>query len=250
MKNRFNLEVCVDTVESAIAAEKGGATRLELCGNLIIGGTTPSMSLLEIVKEYVKIPVYVIIRPRFGDFCYSDLEFEEMKRQVILVKDHRADGIVIGILKPDGSLDKERLKILVDLAEGMPITLHRAFDVCRDPFEAMDEAVKLGISTILTSGQKQTALEGADLLSELIKRANGKIDIMPGGGISSHTVAEIAQKTYAKSYHVSGKIKKDSPMVYRKEGVSMGLAILSEYDLFEADEIEIRKIKELIEANL
>lgn len=250
MKNRFNLEVCVDTVESAIAAEKGGATRLELCGNLIIGGTTPSMSLLEIVKEYVKIPVYVIIRPRFGDFCYSDLEFEEMKRQVILVKEHRADGIVIGILKPDGSLDKERLKILVDLAEGIPITLHRAFDVCRDPFEAMDVALKLGISTILTSGQKQTALEGVDLLSELIKVANGKIDIMPGGGINSHTVAEIAQKTHAKSYHVSGKIKKDSPMIYRKEGVSMGLAILSEYDLFEADEIEIRKIKQLIEANL
>lgn len=148
----FHLEVCVDTAEGAIAAEQGGATRIELCGNLIIGGTTPSTSLLEIVKENVSIPIHVIIRPRFGDFCYTDLEFEEIKRQVINMKEHGADGVVIGILKPDGSLDKERMEILIDLANPMNIVLHRAFDVCKDPFEALETAKELGIQAILTSG--------------------------------------------------------------------------------------------------
>lgn len=250
MKNEFNLEVCVDTVESAIAAENGGATRLELCSNLIIGGTTPSVSLLEIVKEHVGIPVHVIIRPRFGDFCYSDLEFEEIKRQVVMVRAHGADGIVIGILKPDGSLDKKRLKTLINLAGHMHIALHRAFDVCKDPFKAMDEAVELGINTILTSGQRQTALEGVELLGDLIKKANGAIDIMLGSGVSTGTITELIQKTHAKSYHMSGKIKKDSKMVYRKQDVSMGLSILSEYDLFQTNEDEIRKAKQIIEKNL
>lgn len=243
----FNLEVCVDTVESAIAAEQGGATRLELCGNLIIGGTTPSISLLEIVKENVKIPVHVLIRPRFGEFCYSDLEFEEIKRQVVDMKEHGADGVVIGIVKPNGSLDKERLKILIELANPLHIVLHRAFDVCKDPFEALQDAKGIGMHTILTSGQKQTALEGADLLARLIQKANGEIDIMPGSGISSSTIATLIEKTNAKSYHVSGKIKKESPMIYRKQDIPMGLPILSEYDLFQTDSTEIRKIRQVIE---
>lgn len=245
----FHLEVCVDTPEGGIAAEQGGATRIELCGNLIIGGTTPSTSLLEIVKENVKIPVHTIIRPRFGDFCYTNLEFEEMKRQVISMKKHGADGIVIGILKPDGSLDKARMKILIGLAKPMNIVLHRAFDVCRDPFEALEMAKELGIQAILTSGQKETALEGADLLQELVQKANGEIDIMPGGGINSRTISPIIQKTNATSYHMSGRISKESAMIYRKEGVPMGLPILSEYAVFETDRVEISKARRIIERN-
>lgn len=242
----IQLEVCVDTAEGAVAAERGGATRIELCGNLIIGGTTPSTSLLEIVKEKVTIPVHTIIRPRFGDFCYTDLEFEEIKRQVISMKKYGADGVVIGILKPDGSLDKERMEILIGLARPMNVVLHRAFDVCRDPFEALETAKALGINAILTSGQKETALEGADLIGELIKKANGEIDIMPGGGIDSTTILPIIEKTNATSYHMSGRVEKESLMVYRKEGVPMGLPILSEYAVFETDSKEISKAKDMI----
>lgn len=245
----FHLEVCVDTAEGAIAAELGGATRIELCGNLIIGGTTPSISLLEIVKENIKIPVHTIIRPRFGDFCYTDLEFEEIKRQVISMKKYGADGIVVGILKPDGSLDKERMEVLIGLAKPMNVILHRAFDVCRDPFEALETAKELGIQGILTSGQKETALEGAGLLEMLIKKANREIDIMPGGGVNSSSILSIIKKTNATSYHMSGRIGKESPMTYRKEGVTMGLPILSEYVVFETDREEISKTRQIIENN-
>ncbi len=245
----FHLEVCVDTAEGAIAAERGGATRIELCGNLVIGGTTPSVSLVEIVKQNVKIPVHPIIRPRFGDFCYTDLEFEEIKRQVVSMKEHGADGVVIGILKPDGQLDKERMEILIDLARPMNVVLHRAFDVCRDPFEALEVAKELGIQAILTSGQKQTALEGADLLGELVKQANGEIDIMPGSGVNSSNILSLIKKVKATSYHMSGKIEKESPMIYRKEDVTMGLPILSEYTVFGTDSVEINKARTIIENN-
>ncbi len=246
----FHLEICIDTAEGAMAAERGGATRIELCGNLIIGGTTPSTSLLDIVKENVKIPIHTIIRPRFGDFCYTDLEFEEIKRQVTDMKKHGADGVVIGILKPDGSLDKEKMEILIDIAKPMNVVLHRAFDVCRDPFEALETAKELGLQAILTSGQKETALEGADLIGELIKKANGEIDIMPGGGINSSVILEVMKKTNATSYHMSGRIEKESPMTYRKEGVPMGLPILSEYALFGTDSDKIREAKTIIEENI
>lgn len=246
----FDLEICVDTAEGAIAAQEGGATRIELCANLIIGGTTPSTSLLGITKEKVDIPIHTIIRPRFGDFCYTDLEFEEMRRQVISMKDHGADGIVVGILKPDGSLDKERMKTLIDLARPMNVVLHRAFDVCRDPFEALELAKELGIQAILTSGQKETALEGVGLLGELVEKANGQIDIMPGSGINSKNIAHIIKKTNAISYHMSGRITKESPMTYRKEGVSMGLTILSEYALFHTNPVEINKTRQIIKEEM
>lgn len=245
-----HLEVCVDTAEGAIAAEQGGATRIELCGNLIIGGTSPSASLLQIVKEKVNIPIHAMIRPRFGDFCYTDLEFEEMKRQVISMKENKADGIVVGILKPDGSLDQDRMQTLIDLAKPMDVVLHRAFDVCKDPFEALEMAKELGITTILTSGQKQTALEGTDLLKKLVEKADGQIDIMPGGGINADNIEKIIEKTNAKSYHMSGRSQKESPMIYRKEGVSMGLPILSEYVVFETDKKKINKAKKLMENKL
>lgn len=246
----LQLEICVDTAEGAIAAEDGGATRIELCGNLIIGGTTPSTSLLEIVKEKVKIPVHTIIRPRFGDFAYTDLEFEEIKRQVIDMKEHGADGVVIGILRPDGSLDKEKMEILIDLAKPMNVVLHRAFDVCKDPFETLETAKELGIQAILTSGQQETALKGADLIEELIKKANGEIEIMPGGGIDASSILSVIKKTNATSYHMSGRIHKESPMIYRREGVPMGLPFLSEYALFETDKNEVSKAKRIIEENL
>ena len=164
----FVLEVCVDSVESAVSAARGGATRLELCANLVIGGTSPDEDLFLMVREAVNIPVRVLLRPRFGDFLYTDAEFELLRRQVRRFAARGADGVVIGILRPDGALDEARMAELISLADGCGVTLHRAFDVCRDPFEALEAARRLGVDTILTSGQRASCTEGADLLRALV----------------------------------------------------------------------------------
>lgn len=241
------LEVCVDSVESAIAAERGGATRLELCSNLMIGGTTPTRAFIQLVKEQVSIPVYVLIRPRFGDFCYTDLEFEAIKREVIESKNLGADGVVIGILKPDGGLDEERMQILCELAKGMHITLHRAFDVCSNPVESLATVKKLGIHTILTSGQKQTCEEGKELIKELVQVAGEEVEILVGSGLNVGNIQELIEYTGARAYHLSGKREKESQMIYRHQEVSMGLPILSEYVIWETEEEEIRKVRTLMD---
>ena len=245
--NHYILEICVDSLESALAGEKGGASRLELCSNLILGGTTPSKGLIDLVKEAVTIPFHVLIRPRFGDFCYTDFEFEIIKRDIQMAKSQGANGIVIGILTPDGHLDVRRLEILIDLAKPLHITLHRAFDMCKDPFLALEEAKKLKIHTILTSGQQQTSLAGTDCLSKLIKEASNEIEIMVGSGLTSHNILAVVNKTNAKAYHLSGKKEKESPMRYRPESISMGLPILSEYTLLETDWREVRKVKDILD---
>ena len=170
------LECCVDTVESALAAKEGGADRLELCANLLIGGTTPDINLYHRIRERCDILINVLIRPRFGDFCYTDEEFEIIRRDVKMFREAKADGVVIGILKPDGSLDVERMAILMEEAGPMSVTLHRAFDVCCDPYQALEQAKQLHIDTILTSGQKNTAIEGKELLTELVQLAKGEIN--------------------------------------------------------------------------
>ena len=159
---RMVLEACVDSPESAVAAERGGADRLELCGHLIIGGVTPDEWLYRSVREHCGLPVRVLIRPRFGDFCYTEDEFHIMECQVAHFRKLGADAVVIGCLRPDGTLDTEHLKRLIDLAGTMEITLHRAFDVCRDPEEALEQAISMGIGTVLTSGQESSALKGID----------------------------------------------------------------------------------------
>lgn len=238
------LEVCVDSVASAMAAQKGGATRLELCANLIIGGTTPSLALFEEVKKQVTIPIHVLIRPRFGDFCYDQYEYEIIKKEVMLFRDAGAAAVVIGCLSPDGQLDQEKMKELVQLARPAKVTLHRAFDVCRDPLEAYMVCEKLGIDTILTSGQEQSSQKGMKLISDLQKKANQRqngIEIMAGAGIHAGVIAEFLKQTEITSFHMSGKVVMDSVMTYRKEGVSMGLPGFSEFELWQTSE-------ELVEA--
>ena len=161
---KFIFEVCADSVESVLAAEKGGADRIELCGNVVIGGTTPSESLFREIREHSDIKIHALIRPRFGDFCYTDYEFDIIRSEVRRFRELGAQGVVIGMLRPDGSLDVEHLAQLMEEAKGMSVTLHRAFDVCRDPMEALEQAISLGFHTILTSGQKNNCVDGSQLL--------------------------------------------------------------------------------------
>lgn len=242
----FVLEACVDSAISAESAARGGATRLELCENLVIGGTSPSEELFDLVKERAGLPVRVLLRPRFGDFCYSEDEFTILLKQVKRFSQRGADGVVIGILKPDGTLDEERMARLIDAAGGVGITLHRAFDLCRDPFEALAAAARLGVDTILTSGQKNACEDGAELLAALERASGGKPRIMAGAGVSAAVIRRIQPKTGLAAFHLSGKKTIDSPMQYRRQGVSMGLEGLSEYELWRCDEAAIRAARDVL----
>ena len=179
------LEVCTHSVESAVSAERGGAMRLELCANLMIGGTSPDEDLFRMVRERVSAPVRVLLRPRCGDFLYTESEFELLCRQVKRFAALGADGIVIGVLTPEGDLDEERMAKLISLAGGCGVTLHRAFDVCRDPFAALETAKRLGVDTILTSGQQADCTAGADLLRALVAKAGEDVQILVGAGVNA-----------------------------------------------------------------
>ncbi len=242
------LECCVDTVEAAVTASENGADRLELCANLLIGGTTPDINFFYRVRKKIRpdCKINVLLRPRFGDFCYSEEEFAVLLADVQLFREAGADGIVIGVLRPDGSLDGERMALLMEAAGDLPVTLHRAFDLCRDPFEALAAAKELGISTILTSGQKASALEGLPLLKELVKAA-GPITIMPGSGVNSRNLPQLLS-CGAAAYHMSAKKTLDSPMSYRKEGVPMGLPMVSEFTLWSCDGEEVKRAREILDS--
>lgn len=242
----YILETCIDSVESALAAERGGANRLELCGNLVIGGTTPSPELFKEVRRRCGIRIHVLLRPRFGDFCYTDSEFRILKEEVKLFRKLGADGVVIGILKPDGTLNMEQVQALMEERGDMSVTLHRAFDVCRDPYEALEQAKALGIHTILTSGQADSCLAGRELLADLVRLAAGEIDILVGSGVDAAAIRELYPQVKAHSYHMSGKVTLDSAMTYRKEGVSMGLPSLSEFEIWRTSEEKIREAAEVL----
>ena len=243
---KYILECCVDSVESAINAANGGASRLELCSNLVIGGTTPDVALVKEIRKYTDIRIHALIRPRFGDFCYTEHEMEIMKSQIRALKESGVEGIVIGVLDEDGNLNVPAMRELMAEAEGLSVTLHRAFDMCRDPYQAMEDAIALGVNTILTSGQKQSAWEGRDLLAELIEKADGRIDIMAGAGISASAIEKLVPVTKGTSYHMSGKVTLDSKMKYRKSDVSMGLPSLSEYEIWQTSEDAVRAAVEVL----
>lgn len=246
MKN-FVLEVCVDSVESAIAAEKGGATRLELCANLIIGGTTPSIALFDAVQAAVTIPINVLIRPRFGDFLYTDAEYDIMCREIALFSARGANAVVIGALNADGSLDREKMAGMIAAAKGCRVTMHRAFDVCRDPLQTMEEALALGVDTILTSGQKANAREGRAQIGELLQKAEGRADILIGGGVSAQVITDFRREyPLSHAFHLSGKTVLDSGMSYRNNEVSMGLPGISEFQVWRTDEASIRRAAEAL----
>lgn len=237
----YILECCVDRLTSAINGEKGGANRFELCANLVIGGTTPSLTLFRQVRKHTNLPVHVLIRNRFGDFCYNDDEIEEMCDSIKAFADEGADGVVVGALTPDGDLDEDAIKKFILRAGRAKVVLHRAFDMCKEPFAALSKAKELGIDTILTSGQKGNCVDGSLLIKELIERAGKEINILIGAGVSADAIKKVYEMTRGTNYHMSGKKVIDSKMAYRREEVSMGLPSLSEYDIWETSAEEIAK---------
>ena len=194
------IEIVAYNIESALRAQEGGADRVELCDNPGEGGTTPSYGTIEVVRQNVSLDLYVMIRPRGGDFCYSSYEFHSMKRDISQCQRLSVDGIVFGILNSDGTIDKKRCSELIGRARPLKVTCHRAFDMTRDPFEALEDCIEVGFDRILTSGQRSVASDGAELIGELIKKSDGRIAIMPGSGVNEKTVENIVSLSKAKKF--------------------------------------------------
>ena len=239
--NKQTLEVCVDSVCNALTAQSAGAQRIEFCANLSEGGTTPSPAQIEIARKQLHIQLYVIIRPRGGDFLYNDTEFEIMKSDIHFCGKTGCDGVVIGMLHRDGTVDKERNGELIRIAHGygMGVTFHRAFDRCADLFRAMETIIELGCERILTSGGCCTAIEGAEVIRRLIEKAGERIIIIPGSGITPENVRDLIQKTGANELHGTFRSRVPSLMQYRNEKLSRPD---EEYELLLTDAGKIKLI--------
>jgi len=239
------LEICVDSPDSALIAQAGGADRIELCCALECGGLTPSPGLLQQVRSLLSIPLQVLIRPRSGDFYYSGREFELMREDILFAKQNGADGVVIGILLPDGRIDIARTKDLVETARPLSVTFHRAFDFSRDPHQALEDVISTGADRILSSGQAQSALLGISLLSELVALAGERIIIMPGAGINSQNVMEIIHKTKATEIHLSASKAVQSRMLFCNPSLSLLGGSSSEQPFRQTDPDELKRIRKL-----
>ncbi len=218
----YKLEICTNSVASCIEAQNGGAYRVELCAAIPEGGTTPSYGEISVAREMIDIKLNVIIRPRSGDFLYSEIEHKTMLKDIEIAKSLGADGVVFGCLTADGDVDIERNKELLDAVGDMDTTFHRAFDKCRNPFEALEDIIKLGFNRILTSGQQPKADKGIPLLKELVEKADNRIIIMPGSGITEDNISHIASETGASEFHLSARTPVKSKMKYKDDNVSMG----------------------------
>lgn len=234
------LEIAVFNIASALAAEKAGADRLELCENPQEGGTTPSYGTLKMVKEKVSIPVFPIIRPRGGDFLYTDAEFEVMKQDVQLCKELGFPGVVIGCLRADASIDKERTSQLVAIATGMEVTFHRAFDRTKNPYTSLEDIIDTGCRRVLTSGQVPNVANAIPLINELIRQADNRIIILQGSGVRSTNLLQLVNETRAQEYHSSARKNEDSAMQYIVPSMQENLT-----NTF-VDEAEIRTMKKIL----
>lgn len=232
MTKEYKLEICANSVESCIEAQKGGAYRVELCAGIPEGGTTPSYGDIAIAREKLDIKLNVIIRPRGGDFLYSKLEHEIMLKDIEIARKLGADGVVFGCLTADGDIDMDKNAELMSAAKGMDVTFHRAFDMCRDPFDALEKIIDLGFNRILTSGQKPKAEHGVELLKDLVTKAGNRIIIMPGSGVNANNIAMITKDTGAKELHLSAREGVESRMNYRNPNLKMGgtTVIIDEFE--------------------
>ena len=218
----YRFEICANSVASCIAAQEGGADRVELCSGIPEGGTTPSFGMIRKARASIDIALNVIIRPRGGDFLYTTDELEEMVYDIMAAKELGADGLVFGCLTKEGNVDKEAMSILMKASEGLPVTFHRAFDHSADPMKALEDIIDLGCARILTSGCRPSAMQGASLLAELVKAAAGRIIIMPGCGVNEGNIAEIARLSGAREFHFSAREPIESGMLFRNPEVAMG----------------------------
>ena len=218
----YRFEICANSVASCVAAQEGGADRVELCAGIPEGGTTPSYGMIRNARENISIALNVIIRPRGGDFLYSESEIKEMIYDIQAAKELGADGLVFGCLNPDGTVDMKTMSRLMEAAGDTPVTFHRAFDHTNDPFKALEDIISLGCARILTSGCRPAALEGADLLSQLVEKAGERIIIMPGCGVRENNIAEIARLSGAREFHFSARESVESGMIFRNPEVAMG----------------------------
>ena len=201
MQNQYVLEISVESIEAAMAAERGGALRIEFCGNARVGGTTPSDELLRAIRERVSLPIFSMVRQRGGDFFYTEAEFEAMRRDVDAAKELGMDGVVLGLLDADGQIDVARTKQLVEQARPLPVTFHRAFDECLDLQRSLEDVIGTGAVRLLTSGGKRTAPEALDALGELVRIAGERIAVMPGSGLHGGNIREVVEQTGAREYH-------------------------------------------------
>ena len=232
----YTLEVIAFTIESVLLAQQSGAHRIELCDNPAEGGTTPGYGMIKTAREKTSLLLYPIIRPRGGDFLYSDEAFEIMKRDVLLCKELGCDGLVIGLLQPDGSIDKKRTTALVEAAYPLGVTFHRAFDRVANPFEALEDIIATGCERILTSGLKPTAAEGSEMLAQLVRQANDRIVVMPGSGVRSENIVALATQTGATEFHSSARKTADSKMEYFNTSMDENLQTA------ELDTVEVKKM--------
>jgi copper homeostasis protein len=242
----YKFENCANSVESCVEAQRAGVDRVELCAGIPEGGTTPSYGDIIMARRVLDTTkLHVIIRPRGGDFLYSGLEKEIMLEDVRMARKLGVDGVVFGALTASGDVDMEFMQQLMAEARGLSVTFHRAFDVCRDPFEALEQIIELGCDRILTSGQMPKAEEGVELLRQLVVRAGDRIIIMPGCGVNANNIAEIARETGAREFHFSGRSKRESGMQFRKSRVSMGGAVI--IDEYSRDVTDVNIVRETID---
>ena len=239
------IEACVDSVDAAIAAERAGAHRIELCADLAEGGTTPSAGTIQLACERLAIPVFVMVRPRGGDFLYSSAEIETMLRDLELMRVLGAHGIVIGALARDGTVDVVATRALVEAARPLPVTFHRAFDLTRDLEEALDALIDCGVDRVLTSGGAPRAADGIEMLGALAARAGGRITVMAGGGIDARAATLILGRTEIRELHVGGSRRIESGMAFRRPEISFARAPLpDEYTLAVPDDARLRAVVE------
>jgi len=247
MTQNFILEVCVDSVESALSAQRGGAHRIELCGSLTEGGITPSSGLIAAVRAKVSLALHIMVRPRASDFCYSADEFRIMQQDVVAARQHGADGVVLGLLDLDGNVDTRRTRELVALAAPMKVTFHRAFDLSSDLLRSLDELRAAGVHCVLTSGGQPTAAEGADMLKTLVASAGSDLAIIAAGGINPDNVAALISRTGVRRVHASLKVSIPSAMRYQRPHISMGQNLMEqnndrEYCRFVVDQFKVESL--------
>lgn len=206
MSRKSKIEICANSVESAVKAQEGGAYRVELCAGIPEGGTTPPFGDMRMARQLLQqTKLHVIIRPRGGDFLYSPLEQEIMLHDIKVARQLGADGVVFGCLTAEGDVDMDAMKKLMNAVGDMNVTFHRAFDMCKDPKKALEQIIELGCTRILTSGQEANAVKGIPLLKELVEQADGRIIIMPGCGVNPNNIRQIAEETGASEFHFSGR---------------------------------------------